>query len=59
MIYAKLLIFTGLILLVLGLLNKTSSRPRQQRPQRWKLLRDKPADISDVIYNPKEWRKPK
>jgi hypothetical protein len=58
MVYAELLILSGLVLLVIGLLRGRGSGPQGHRPQRWKLLRDKPADISDVVYNPKEWRKP-
>jgi hypothetical protein len=27
--------------------------------KRFKLFRDKPADLKDAIYHPKEWRKPK
>jgi hypothetical protein len=58
MVYAKLLIFSGLVLLVIGLLRGRESDPQSQRPQRWKLLRDKPADLKDVMYHPKEWRRP-
>lgn len=59
MVYAKLLIFTGLVLLVIGLLRGHGSGPQGQRPQRWKLLREKPADLKDVVYHPKEWRRSK
>jgi hypothetical protein len=59
MVYAKLLIFAGLVLLVIGLLRGRGSGAKNQRPQRWKLFRDKPADLKDVVYHPKEWRKPR
>lgn len=59
MIYAKFLIFSGLVLLVIGLLRGRGSGLQGQRPQRWKLLRDRPADLKDVVYNPKEWRRPR
>jgi hypothetical protein len=57
MAYAKFLVITGLVLLVVGLIQRQREKPVQGI--RWKLLRDRPADLKDTIYHPKEWRKPR
>lgn len=52
MIYAQLLVTTGIILLVIGLLRKArgSSGPRRRTLKR---------RMDDAVYNPKEFREPR
>lgn len=59
MIYAQTLVILGLVLLVVGLVRKYFARStvRCDSPQR--LIRDTPADLKDMIYHPKAWRRPR
>jgi len=57
MIYAQTLVILGLVLLVVGLLRKYASGRPEKNAAPQGLIRDKPADLKDVIYHPKEWRR--
>lgn len=56
-------ILVGLVWLLWMLIDTRRRRPSQphkiKRMKQWKLLRDKPADLKDVIYHPKEFRRPR
>ena len=56
-------ILAGLVWLLWVLVDARRRRPSQpykiKRMKQWKLLRDKPADLKDVIYHPKEFRRPR
>ncbi len=57
---AKIWILLGLIWGLWVLIDARRNRPSQpHKIKRFKLFKDKPADLKDAIYHPKEWRKPK
>ena len=60
MVDNKIWFLLGLIWLLWMVIRARKARqpPSKNRP-RWKLLRDKPADWKDAIYNPRELRKPR
>jgi hypothetical protein len=53
----KYWIVAGLAWLLWVLVDARKKRPGKEK--HWKLFRDKPADLKDAIYHPKEWRKPR
>ena len=54
---AKIWLLVGLVWLLWVLIDARKKRPSQVK--RWELFRERPADLKDAIYHPKEWRKPK
>jgi hypothetical protein len=60
MVDDKIWILLGLVWLLWVLTDRRKNRPSQpEKVKRLKLFREKPADLKDAIYHPKEWRKPK
>ena len=56
----KYWILAGLVWLLWYLIDARRNRPSQpHKIKRLKLFRDKPADLKDAIYHPKEFRRPK
>lgn len=55
---AKYWILAGLVWLLWVLIDARRNRPSQpHKIKHFKLFRDRPADLKDAIYHPKEWRK--
>jgi len=48
-----------LFLLLAFVVRSLNKRSRAAKPARWKLLRDKPDDWKDAVYNPKGFRNKK
>ncbi|WP_310446125.1 hypothetical protein [Thiobacillus sp.] len=60
MVDDKIWLLLGLVWVLWFLIDKRKNRPSQpHKIKKFKLFRDKPADLKDSIYHPKEWRKPK
>lgn len=56
----KYWILAALVWLLWYLVDARRKRPNMSKKSKsFKLLRDKPSDLKDVIYHPKEWRKPR
>lgn len=60
MVDDEIWILLGLVWLLWLLIDRRKNRPRQpHKIKRLRLFRERPADLKDAIYHPKEWRKPK
>jgi hypothetical protein len=60
MVDDKIWALLGLVWLLWLLISSRKDRPSQaHKIRRFRLFREKPADLKEAIYHPKEWRKPK